>query len=129
MRTVGEILKKNRQEQKLTLEEIEEKTKIRKRHLSALEEDRYQDLPSATYSQGFIKNYAQFLGLKPEPLLAIFRRDYKEKTKPVSRFGQLEGFYWTPKLTLIFLFVLVFLFFIGYLFWQYRLLLQSPYRP
>lgn len=129
MRTVGEILKKARLEKKLTLKEIEERTKVRKEYLKALEENRYQDLPSAAYTQGFIKNYSQILGLKPAPLLAIFRRDYKEETKTVLNFGQEEGFRWTPKLTLISLLILAILFFATYLFWQYRLLLKSPYRP
>lgn len=129
MRTAGEIFKKTRLEKKLTLEEIEEKTKIKKGYLSALEEGRYQDLPSATYIQGFIKNYSRILGLKPEPLLAIFRRDYREKAKPILSLGRSSGFYWTPKLTYIFLFILVLLLFIGYLFWQYHFLLKSPYRP
>lgn len=129
MRTVGEILKKARLEKKLTLKEIEKKTKIRREFLLALEKDDYQKLPPSAYIQGFIKNYAQILGLKPESLLAIFRRDYQGKIKPLFNLGQSEGFYWTPRLTLIAIFVLAFLLFAGYLFWQYHLLLKSPYRP
>ena len=129
MRTVGEILKKARLEKKLTLEEIVERTKLIKKYLSALEENHYQDLPSAAYTQGFIKNYSQILDLKAQSLLAIFRRDYKEKTKPAFGFAHSNGFWWTPRLTFISLLVLGLLFFFGYLFWQYRLLLKSPYRP
>lgn len=129
MRTVGEILKKERLEQNLTLKEIGEQTKIGKEYLSALEEDCYQDLPGAAYIQGFIKSYSQILGLKSGPLLAIFRRDYKEKTKPVFSLPRPEGFCWTPRLTFISLLILTALFFFGYLFWQYHLLLGSPYRP
>jgi cytoskeleton protein RodZ len=77
MATVGEIFKKARREQKLTLKKVAEKIKVRKDYLLALEENRYQDLPSAVYIQGFIRNYSQILGLKAEPLLAKFRRDYK----------------------------------------------------
>ena len=129
MVTVGEILKEKRLEQKLTLKEIEEQTKIKKEYLSALEKSHYQNLPPVAYIQGFIKNYSQILGVRPEPLLAIFRRDYKEKTGPIFSDKQPGGFCWTPRLTLISLFILVTLFFIGYLFWQYHLLLKSPYRP
>ena len=129
MRTVGEILKNARLEKKLTLEKIAEQTKIRKEYLSALEEDCYQDLPPAAYAQGFIKNYSQFLGLKTQPLLAIFRRDYKEKSKPVFRSSHSKEFHWTPRLSMISFLVLSLLLFFGYLFWQYRLLLKSPYRP
>lgn len=129
MRTVGEVFKKARLDKKLTLEEVEEKTKIKREYLLALEENCYQDLPSAPYIQGFIKNYSQILGLKPEPLLAIFRRDYKEESTPIFSFGVSRGFCWTPKLTLISLLILALLLFAGYLFWQYHLLLRSPYRP
>ena len=129
MRTVGEILKKSRLKKKIALQEIEERTKIRKEYLLALEKDHYQNLPPATYIQGFIKNYSQVLGLNPEPLLAIFRRDFKGRTKKISNLEELaKGFRWTPRLTLIAVLILVLLFFFGYLFWQYRLLLRSPYR-
>lgn len=127
MRTVGEILKKVRLRKKLTLKEIEEKTKIKREYLSALEEDHYQDLPPSAYTQGFIKNYSQILGLKPEPLLAIFRRDYKEKTKVTSYVNEVgRGFCWTPKLTITLVVVLTLLFFFGYLFRQYYSLFTPP---
>lgn len=128
MRTVGEILKKSRLGKKLTLEEIEEQTKIRKAYLMALEKNCFDDLPSAAYIQGFIRNYSQVLGLEPEPLLAIFRRDYEEKKRPNFSFTQQEGFRWTPKLTLVSLFILALLLSVIYLFWQYRFLQKSPYR-
>ncbi len=129
MQKAGELLKKNRQRKKLSLTTVAKRTKIRKDYLIALEESRYQDLPSGTYIQGFIKNYSQVLGVDPQPFLAVFRRDYREKNRPTFKTSQLEGFYWTPKTTLLAIFILGLLFFFGYLFWQYRLLLTSPYRP
>lgn len=129
MATVGEIFKKARQEQKLTLKKVAEKTKVREEYLLALEENRYQNLPSAVYIQGFIRNYSQILGLKPDPLLAKFRRDYEAEKGSFFTFPRPEGFCWTPKLTIAALFILLLLLFFGYLFWQYRLLLKSPYRP
>lgn len=129
MGSVGERLKEARLDKELSLEEVEKRTKIRKDYLFALEEDRYQDLPAGAYIQGFIKNYAQVLGLKPEPLLAIFRRDYRGKISADVEFAPQEGFSWTPKMTVIGLIVFGLLFFFGYLFWQYQLLQTSPYRP
>lgn len=83
MKTVGEILKNKRQEKKLTLEQIEEKVKIRKKFLLALEENNFSKLPSSTYLRGFIKNYSEFLGLDSAHLISIFRRQFAdhEKTK------------------------------------------------
>lgn len=129
MKKTGEILRKTRQRKKLSLAEIAKRTKIRKDYLIALEENRYQDLPAGAYIQGFIKNYSQVLGIDSQPLLAVFRRDYQEQTGPTFRTAQLSGWQWTPKTTLIALVVLALLLFFAYLFWQYRLLLTSPYRP
>jgi cytoskeletal protein RodZ len=81
MRTVGEILRKVRSESNLTLEEVEKNIKIRKKYLIALEENNWNKLPSLPYIKGFIRNYSNFLGLKPDEMIAIFRRQFKEQDK------------------------------------------------
>lgn len=81
MRTVGQILKETREAKFYSLEEVEKAIKIRKEILIALEADDYQKLPPPTFVQGFIKNYAKFLGLDKEKLLAIFRREFPENRK------------------------------------------------
>src|SRR5258708_11561806 len=82
MRTVGKILQERRQEKLITLEEVEKHIKIRKELLQALEADDFDKLPPATFVQGFIKNYAKFLGLDANKLLALFRRDYESSKHP-----------------------------------------------
>lgn len=79
MRTVGQILQETREAKFYTLEDVEKAIKIRKEILIALEADEYQKLPPPTFVQGFIKNYAKFLGLDREKLLAIYRREFSEK--------------------------------------------------
>ncbi len=81
MRKVGDILKKKRQEKNLTLDDVEKKTKIRKKFLLAIEEGEYSIFSSSTYLRGFIKNYSEFLNLPSSDILAIFRRefDYREQ--------------------------------------------------
>lgn len=79
MRKVGEILKKRRIEKNLDLEEVEKRTKIRKKFLQAIEEGDYSLFSSSTYLRGFIKNYSDFLNLPTEEILAIFRREFDEK--------------------------------------------------
>lgn len=61
--TVGEILRKAREEKKLTIQQAHEETKISVERINALEADDYASFPSETYLKGFIKNYATFLGL------------------------------------------------------------------
>lgn len=78
MKTVGEILKNSRESQNLSLDEIAGKTKIAKAYLLAIEANDFKHLPAATFTKGFLKNYAVVLNLNPENILAIFRRDYDQ---------------------------------------------------
>lgn len=81
MKTVGEILKKARLEKNLEYEEVEKKTRIRKKFLMAMEGNDWDKLPSETYIKGFLRNYSNFLGLNPEGVVAIFRRQYPQDIK------------------------------------------------
>ena len=60
---IGRVLERARQERGLSLDEAERATKIRKRYLVGLERDDYTVLPDAVYARGFLKTYANFLGL------------------------------------------------------------------
>lgn len=132
MKTVGKILKKARQERGMMLSEVEKATKIRLRYLQALENDEYDKLPSATSTRGFIKNYAEFLGLTSTQLLAIFRRDFsQDRQGRIIPQGMVEPidkprFSWTPKLTVILLVTTFLTLFFGYLAYQYFSLISPP---
>jgi cytoskeleton protein RodZ len=65
---IGGLLEKKRKERGLTLEEVEQATKIRKRYLTGLERGDYAILPDAVYARGFLKTYANYLGLDGEAL-------------------------------------------------------------
>lgn len=70
--TIGQQLKQERERRNLTLEKVVSAIHIRARFLEAIEEDRLDDLPSPQAGQGFLRLYADYLGLNPVPL----------KTKP-----------------------------------------------
>lgn len=89
MATVGEVLREARTQKKLTLADIEEKTKIRVSYLQSLEEGNYSALPSSAYVQGFVKNYAKTLDLPIDRLLAQLRRELKEFSPSVRLTGVL----------------------------------------
>lgn len=61
--SVGRSLKNVREERNLSLDEISRATKIKKEFLIAIEEDRYDALPGAVFTRGFIRAYGDFLGL------------------------------------------------------------------
>jgi cytoskeletal protein RodZ len=75
---IGRILEQTRRERGISLEEVEHATKIRKRYLTGLEREDYALLPDAVYAQGFLKTYANFLGLDGEAL----SRQIRSRRKP-----------------------------------------------
>ena len=72
---VGKTLAAARRAQGKTLVDIQNATHIMGRTLSALEAERWDDLPSPVYVKGYIQNYAQALGMDPLPLLAEYAAD------------------------------------------------------
>jgi cytoskeletal protein RodZ len=72
---LGQFLKKARMEKKISIEEIQEITKIRKRYLEAIEKGEYNVLPGQFYARAFIKSYAEAIGLKAEAVLQQYSSD------------------------------------------------------
>jgi len=79
MQTVGQLLKTERIRQNFSIEDIEIKTRIRKKYITAIEESDWKIFPSKTYITGIIKSYGSYLKLDEEKLIPFFRREY-EKT-------------------------------------------------
>lgn len=61
--TIGQKLKAAREAKRLTLEKVFEATRIRVPYLKALEEDDLSSMPSPVQARGYLRNYAEFLGL------------------------------------------------------------------
>jgi cytoskeleton protein RodZ len=70
---IGRVLEMARKQRGLTLEEAEHATKIRKRYLDGLEREDFGVLPDAVYARGFLKTYANYLGLDGEELAREMR--------------------------------------------------------
>jgi hypothetical protein len=60
---IGNSLREARLRQQLDFPQVEQATKIRGKYLRALEEEQFDVLPSQTYVKGFLRTYAEFLGL------------------------------------------------------------------
>lgn len=76
---VGQRLYQERLQRKLTLDDIAKETKIKARFLAAIEKGEYEKLPSPAYAKGFVRNYADYLGLPRAEVTALFRREFDEK--------------------------------------------------
>ena len=133
MRTIGQTLREEREKQFYSLDQVEKVTKIRIELLEALEADKFDQLPPATFVQGFIKSYGKFLKLDPEKLLAIYRREFSVKKNPPTVMDALAnplrkpGWMITPTKILSGLVIVLVLAFFGYLWFEYRSLAGAPY--
>lgn len=89
---IGEILRKRREALRLDLREVAGSLRIRHEYLKALEENAAGKLPAAVYTKGYIRAYAQFLGIDPNPLIAAYsgqqaEADPEPRPEPVSSKG------------------------------------------
>ncbi|MDD4260829.1 MAG: helix-turn-helix domain-containing protein, partial [Syntrophaceticus schinkii] len=75
---IGEILRTERESRGLSLIDVEEETKIRAKYLQALEEENYDEIPGEAYCMRFLRNYARFLEIDPEPLIYQYRCQAKK---------------------------------------------------
>jgi cytoskeleton protein RodZ len=84
---IGNSLREARVRQHLELTEIELATKIRTRYLRALEEENFEALPAQTYVKGFLRTYADYLGLDGQLYVDEFNSRYgvdgEEPREPV----------------------------------------------
>lgn len=71
--TIGQRLKAEREEQRLTLEKVFEATRIRVQYLQALEADDLSVMPSPVQARGYLRNYAEYLGLDVDRVLSELR--------------------------------------------------------
>jgi hypothetical protein len=60
---IGNSLREARLRKELDFPELEQGTKIRAKHLRALEDEAFETLPGPTYIKGFLRTYAEYLGL------------------------------------------------------------------
>lgn len=75
LQTAGFLLRHTREQKGVKLEEAAMVTRIAKGYLKALEEDSYDRLPNEAYAKGFLRVYAQFLGLRDEEVMDAYRRN------------------------------------------------------
>lgn len=84
---IGNSLREARVRQHLELTEVELATKIRARYLRALEEEAFDALPAQTYVKGFLRTYADYLGLDGQLYVdefnSRFGADAEEPREPV----------------------------------------------
>jgi transcriptional regulator with XRE-family HTH domain len=135
--TAGECLKRKREEADISLRDISEKLKVKISYLENLEKGNYEELPPDVYVRGFVKSYAQLVGLDSEKMVNIYDREKKIGDKIEKKYQKKEVLanklttknfaVITPKIITAFLSLLI-LFIVGYYLWyQISSFNSTPY--
>jgi hypothetical protein len=83
---IGNSLREARLRQHLDFPELEQATKIRARYLRALEDEEFDTLPAETYVKGFLRAYAEYLGLDGQLYVDEYNSRYVVgEDEPVAR--------------------------------------------
>ncbi len=72
--TPGNLLKQARQQLELSPAQIAARLRLELKIIVALEENDFQQLPTATFVKGYLRAYAQLVKLNPETVLAAYQR-------------------------------------------------------
>jgi cytoskeletal protein RodZ len=104
--TLGEQLKRMRSEGRITIHEVSRETKVPVKYLEMIEEERYESLPPDVYVKGFLRSYADFLGVDRKKLINLYsrERDIKNningngKPKNPTKNKRVTNFVVTPKI-------------------------------
>lgn len=129
--TLGEKLRGLRRTQAVSLPMLEEKTRIQKRYLEALEHGRYDELPEPMYTRNFLRAYARAMGADEQYFLEL----YEEEVGQVDLLGphrlprtrvRKGRFFVFSRLTAAGAILLPAFMIVGYLLWQISSLIKSP---
>jgi cytoskeletal protein RodZ len=80
---IGRSLRDARVRQGLELTQLEAETKIRAKYLRAIEEERFDQLPGDTYAKGFLRSYAERLGLDGQLYVDEYNSRFSLMEEPV----------------------------------------------
>ncbi len=94
---VGSRLREARLDSKRSLKQVVSALKIRLVYIQAIEEERYSDLPGSAYGLGFVRSYAEYLGLDHDQIVRDFRAETANYNRPTDlHFPEPEAKSQTP---------------------------------
>ena len=114
----------------VTMQRAAEDTRIRQKFLQAIESGDYQSLPGTVYTKGFLRNYAEYLNLDAEEMVALYtgERGGSEPTRSFSPMKPLvkRSFIFTPTVLGPVVVLAGVLLFIGYVYYQFTNFAVAP---
>lgn len=128
---LGERLKNEREKLGINLEQLSRLTKIPKRHIENLEDNKFLSLPPEVYVQGFLKSCADFFRIDKDEILEQYRREKKVALRKhfsidQARFFSRYRFIITPAVIQWIVFISAVALIGGYFLYQVGVLLRPP---
>ncbi|MBX3127171.1 MAG: helix-turn-helix domain-containing protein [Polyangiaceae bacterium] len=72
--TVGQFLRRQREQQRMSVEEVSRSTRVPMSSVERIEADRFDELPGEVFVRGFLKSYALAVSLAPDEVLARYTK-------------------------------------------------------
>jgi cytoskeleton protein RodZ len=82
MGTLGETLRRARLDRGISIADAARDTRIRARYLEALEAEDLNLLPPSVYTRGFVRTYAEYLGLNPQAMVDLYQPPVRREREP-----------------------------------------------
>lgn len=82
LKALGDYLRQAREAKGISLQEVQEKTKIRQYYLEAIEDGNFEAIPGEVYQKGFIRNYAAVVGLDEQDVINRYNQLKEAKAVP-----------------------------------------------
>ena len=132
--TLGEKLRKLRQQYRMSYAEIAKATRIQAKYLEYLEAGQYDKLPAEVYVRGFLKSYARHLGLDDDAFLKLYDKEKhirenlgQEHAAPeLVRYPSMSAWIITPRTVFITVLILILGGTFVYLFSEFRSFVAEP---
>lgn len=87
----GTRLRLQREQQQVGLDDIAERTKIKRSLLEGLERDDLSHWPGGIYRRSYVRAYAQAIGLTPDPLVREFLEIYPDPVEEIAKVAEARG--------------------------------------
>jgi len=92
METVGNYLKNIRLSRSISIEEVSRNTNIPRKYIENIENNNFSEFPGEVYLKGFIKSYANFLGVDPDFAVNLYEKTtLEEKDIPIEALLPKKG--------------------------------------
>ena len=96
MSSIGRVLQQGREQQGRTLKEVSDAVNIKEDYLDALEKEDFDVIPGAVFVKGFIRTYAEYLGLDGAGLVTAYKEEVlarkpRPEVRPVAQSPERAG--------------------------------------